>query len=294
MTGRKFDDPHVLMKMFIVLIIPTTKVGYAIGVQPRSKSPVRGAAAGRSVCETATVKTKTEIKKVTKPNQVTHPKFANVRIEEQRVVRIVETSAKTTVHLEWSDKALNAVAVVTIPAADTRTCAMIIMIPTISRPVGPQRWPIMSASVWHSGYLWWKSPRTTAVSRHHMVSFQCSSIDISSDLHVFNEVNPTIDKEPPTEPRAANAPGVLRILIAKLILTNRTVACCQLTVLNSTPLTLAWKISYDSPTSVSTTVDSSWLDVSSVSLLFWGISAWCPGGESIWEAIVRKRRVVMD
>jgi hypothetical protein len=92
------------------------------------------------------VKTKTEMKKVTKPNQVIHPKFANVRMEEQRVVRIVETSAKTTVHVAWSDNALKAVAVVTIPAADIRTCAMIIMIPTISRPVGPQRWPIMSAS----------------------------------------------------------------------------------------------------------------------------------------------------
>ena len=92
------------------------------------------------------MKTKTEIKKVTKPNQVIHPKFAKVRIEEQRVVKIVETSAKTTVHVAWSDKALKAVAVVTIPAADTRTCAMIIMIPTISRPVGPQRWPTMSAS----------------------------------------------------------------------------------------------------------------------------------------------------
>lgn len=71
------------------------------------------------------------------------------------------------------------------------------------------------------------------------------------NLHVFNEVNPTIDKEPPTEPSAARAPGMARMLIAKLILRNTIVARCQLTVLNSTPSTPTWKISCDSAFSVS-------------------------------------------
>jgi hypothetical protein len=66
-------------------------------------------------------------------------------MEEQSVIRIVDAREKTTVHAEWSDSALNAVAVVTMPAAETRTWAMMIMAPTISRPVCPQTWPSMSA-----------------------------------------------------------------------------------------------------------------------------------------------------
>jgi hypothetical protein len=67
------------------------------------------------------VKTNTDMKKVAKPNQVNHPNLENVRIEEQNVIKIADTSAKTTVHAEWFESALKAVAVVTIPAAEIRT-----------------------------------------------------------------------------------------------------------------------------------------------------------------------------
>jgi hypothetical protein len=42
-------------------------------------------------------------------------------MEEQSVIKIVDARAKMTVHAEWSDSALKAVAVVTMPAAETGT-----------------------------------------------------------------------------------------------------------------------------------------------------------------------------
>jgi hypothetical protein len=79
-----------------------------------------------------------------KPNHVSQPSFEKVRMDEQSVIRIVDATAKMTVQAEWSDSALKAVAVVTMPAAETRTWAIMIMAPTISRPVRPQTWPNMS------------------------------------------------------------------------------------------------------------------------------------------------------
>jgi hypothetical protein len=88
------------MKRFAELTIPTTKPGYAIAAQPRSKSPVGGAAAGRSCCVTATVKTRTPIVNVIIPNQVIQPSFEKVRMEEHAVINIADTRPNTAVHCE--------------------------------------------------------------------------------------------------------------------------------------------------------------------------------------------------
>jgi len=79
------DEPLVLTNMFSAFTMPTAKVGYAMGAQPRSKSPVGGAAAGRSYCVTATVKMKTARRNVKKPNQVSQPRCEKVRMDEQIV-----------------------------------------------------------------------------------------------------------------------------------------------------------------------------------------------------------------
>jgi hypothetical protein len=59
MTGRKADVAAVDTKMVAVAVMPTINVGYAMAWYPKSKSPVGGAAAGRSrvVTPTTTMKT---------------------------------------------------------------------------------------------------------------------------------------------------------------------------------------------------------------------------------------------
>jgi hypothetical protein len=61
MTGRKADVPADETKIRAVAVMPTTNVGYAIAWYPKSKSPVGGAAAGRSrvVTPTTTMNTAT-------------------------------------------------------------------------------------------------------------------------------------------------------------------------------------------------------------------------------------------
>lgn len=68
---------------------------------------------------------------------VSHPSRENVLIEENPVIRAADTNANTTVQAPWSERALKAVSVETIPAAVMRVWARRIMIPHTSRPNGP-------------------------------------------------------------------------------------------------------------------------------------------------------------
>jgi hypothetical protein len=92
-----------------------------------------------------------------------------------------------------------------------------------------------------------------------------------------------IYKEPPTEPNAPKAAEIARILMAKLILRNTTVARCQLTVLNSTPSKFSYKTSLNSPYSVSETGVSPW---SRTPFSFLSGDKYCSIEEIIRDAIV--------
>ena len=56
-----------------VATMPAAKVGWAMAAKPNSKSPVWGAAAGRSFWVTATTTMKTAMKTEAKPAQVSQP-----------------------------------------------------------------------------------------------------------------------------------------------------------------------------------------------------------------------------
>lgn len=115
------EEPLPQMKILADAVIPATKVGYAIAVQPSSNGPLCGAAAGRSCCVTATTNMKTAMKNVEKPSQVSQPRFLKVRTDEKAVIIAVATKVKTTVHALCSESALRAVEMETAPAAVMRT-----------------------------------------------------------------------------------------------------------------------------------------------------------------------------
>ena len=146
MTGRYIDDPLPLIKMFALAVMPATNVGFAMAVHPRSKLPVGGAAAGLPCCVTATTKMNTAMKKVEKPNQVSHPRRENVRTDEKPVMSTADTKLKIIVQAPCSESALKAVEQETIPAAVMSTCATRIWMPTSSLPMRPQRRPHISAN----------------------------------------------------------------------------------------------------------------------------------------------------
>jgi hypothetical protein len=115
------DDPLPQMKMLAEAVIPMTKPGYAIAVQPKSNGPVCGAAAGLACWVTATTKMKTAIKKAENPSQVSQPRFRKVRMDEKTVIMAVATKVKMTVQALCSERAFRAVEIDTAPAAVMRT-----------------------------------------------------------------------------------------------------------------------------------------------------------------------------
>lgn len=97
-------------------------------------------------------------------------------------------------------------------------------------------------------------------------------------------IHATRDKPPPTAPKVASALGVVRMLIAKLILRKTTVARCQLTVLNSTPSTFLWKTSSASG-SRALIASISPVEGTGTLLISWSYPGFCSISEGVRGAI---------
>jgi hypothetical protein len=89
MTGMKAEVPADETKMVVQATIPLMKLGEANAWYPRSMGPVFGAAAGLSICVTATVSMKTAAYIEMKPAHPSQPIFENVRTEDANAQRIL-------------------------------------------------------------------------------------------------------------------------------------------------------------------------------------------------------------
>lgn len=121
MTGRNAEVPAEDTKMVADAVMPAMKVGFAITKYPSSKSPVWGAAAGRSRVVTAMTTMKTAVKMDMKPAQVSQPMLWNLRTDAQRATNTVATKLNHTVQAPCVDKALKAIETPKIPAPAQRT-----------------------------------------------------------------------------------------------------------------------------------------------------------------------------